>query len=110
MRRGSESEDESVHRTPHVAAVAEDRRNERFGDLTPERRLEQFRAEVEKLSQVIGGSSRDRELTFGRRDRCGSRKARSTRNGALACTAQAGDMADFPVRQPLIDVFRTKSS
>ncbi|KAH7951840.1 hypothetical protein HPB52_013823 [Rhipicephalus sanguineus] len=70
MRRGSGSEDESVQGNPQGVVAPESRGNERFGDLTPERRLEELRAEMEKLSQVISGSARDSELASGRQDRC----------------------------------------
>ncbi|KAH7962727.1 hypothetical protein HPB52_017682 [Rhipicephalus sanguineus] len=70
MRRGSGSEDESVQGNPQVVVAPESQRNERFGELTPERRLEELRAEMEKLSQVIGGGARDSELASGRQDRC----------------------------------------
>ncbi|KAH7952051.1 hypothetical protein HPB52_017559 [Rhipicephalus sanguineus] len=73
MRRGSGSEDESVQGNPQVVVAPESQGNERFGELTPERRLEELRAEMEKLSQVISGSARDSELGSGRQDRCGSR-------------------------------------
>ncbi|KAH7951593.1 hypothetical protein HPB52_010525 [Rhipicephalus sanguineus] len=70
MRRGSGSEDESCQGNPQVVVAPESQRNERFGELTPERRLEELRAEMEKLSQVISGSARDSELASGRQDRC----------------------------------------
>ncbi|KAH7972975.1 hypothetical protein HPB52_019807 [Rhipicephalus sanguineus] len=71
MRRGSGSEDEGVQGNPQVVVAPESQRNEHFGELTPERRLEELRAEMEKLSQVISGSARDSELASGRQDRCG---------------------------------------
>ncbi|KAH7985996.1 hypothetical protein HPB52_025273 [Rhipicephalus sanguineus] len=71
MRRGSGSEDEGVQGNPQVVVAPEGQGNERFGELTPERRLEELRAEMEKLSQVISGSARDSELASGRQDRCG---------------------------------------
>ncbi|KAH7962735.1 hypothetical protein HPB52_017724 [Rhipicephalus sanguineus] len=71
MRRGSGSEDESVQGNPQGVVAPGSQRNERFGDLTPERRLEELRAEMEKLSRVISGSARDSELAYGRQDRCG---------------------------------------
>ncbi|KAH7986608.1 hypothetical protein HPB52_024842 [Rhipicephalus sanguineus] len=71
MRRGSGSEDEGVQGNPQVVVAPESQRIERFGELTPERRLEELRAEMEKLSQVISGSARDSELASGRQDRCG---------------------------------------
>ncbi|KAH7951288.1 hypothetical protein HPB52_007628 [Rhipicephalus sanguineus] len=61
MRRGSGSEDESVQGNPVVVAP-ESQGNERFGDLTPERRLEELRAEMEKLSQVISGKVQKLEI------------------------------------------------
>ncbi|KAH7951720.1 hypothetical protein HPB52_011756 [Rhipicephalus sanguineus] len=70
MRRGSGSEDEGVQGNPQVVVAPESQGNERFGELTPERRLEELRAEMEKLSQVISGSARDSELASGRQDRC----------------------------------------
>ncbi|KAH7971796.1 hypothetical protein HPB52_002795 [Rhipicephalus sanguineus] len=73
MRRGSMSEDDSVHGSAQVVAP-ESRRNERFGDLKPERRLVEFRAEMETLSQGTGGSARDSEHTFSRRDQCGEQR------------------------------------
>ncbi|KAH7939222.1 hypothetical protein HPB52_008937 [Rhipicephalus sanguineus] len=57
MRRGSGLEDESVQGNPQVVVAPESQRNERFGELTPERRLEELRAEMEKLSQVISGGA-----------------------------------------------------
>ncbi|KAH7983493.1 hypothetical protein HPB52_012345 [Rhipicephalus sanguineus] len=61
----------AMRRNPQVVVAPEGQGNERFGDLTPERRLEELRAEVEKLSQVIGGGARDSELASVRQDRCG---------------------------------------
>ncbi|KAH7947891.1 hypothetical protein HPB52_016527 [Rhipicephalus sanguineus] len=80
MRRGSGSEDEGVQGNPQVVVAPESQRNERFGELTPERRLEELRAEMEKLSQVISGSARDSELASGRQDRCGELRRYSKRN------------------------------
>ncbi|KAH7931787.1 hypothetical protein HPB52_025315 [Rhipicephalus sanguineus] len=72
MRRGSGSEDEGVQGNPQVVCRAgRDRENERFGELTPERRLEGCGLRWKKLLQVISGSARDSELAYGRQDRCG---------------------------------------
>ncbi|KAH7951978.1 hypothetical protein HPB52_016302 [Rhipicephalus sanguineus] len=75
MRRGSGSEDESAQGNTQGVVAPESQRNERFGELTPERRLEELQAEMEKLSQVISGSARDSELASGRQDRCAATEA-----------------------------------
>ncbi|KAH7955553.1 hypothetical protein HPB52_001249 [Rhipicephalus sanguineus] len=70
MRRGSGSEDEGVQGNPQVVVAPESQRNEHSGELTPERRLEELRAEMERLAQMMGRSSRRSEPEFGRRDPC----------------------------------------
>ncbi|KAH7951721.1 hypothetical protein HPB52_011757 [Rhipicephalus sanguineus] len=88
MRRGSGSEDEGVQ--GNLVVAPESQGNERFGELTPERRLEELRAEMEKLSQVISGSARDSELASGRQDRCAATEAclsQRAENGAETSVA-----------------------
>ncbi|KAH7969357.1 hypothetical protein HPB52_017065 [Rhipicephalus sanguineus] len=105
MRRGSWSEDESVQGNPQVVVAPESQGNERFGELTPERRLEELRAEMEKLSQVISGSARDSELAYGRQDRCEKAWKSLKEECASERTSKSAEQIDYtqltPVSGPL---------
>ncbi|KAH6931485.1 hypothetical protein HPB50_024677 [Hyalomma asiaticum] len=47
------SGDESGTASPEGAGAREGQRPERFGDLTPERRLQELQLEIERLSQMM---------------------------------------------------------
>ncbi|KAH6924682.1 hypothetical protein HPB50_021823 [Hyalomma asiaticum] len=64
------SGDESGTASPEGAGAREGQRPERFGDLTPERRLQELQLEMERLSQMMSDSSRRSMPEFGRRDPC----------------------------------------
>nr|XP_037272753.1 uncharacterized protein LOC119164637 [Rhipicephalus microplus] len=65
-----ESGDESDVGNPGEGSARESQKDDRFGNLTPERRLQELRLEMERLSQMMGGSSRWSGPEFGRRDPC----------------------------------------
>lgn len=65
-----ESGDESGASNPEEGSAQESQREDRFGNLTPERRLQELRFEMERLSQMMSGSSRGSEPAVGRRDPC----------------------------------------
>lgn len=65
-----ESGDESDVGNPGEGSARESQKDEQFGNLTPERRLQELRLEMERLSQMMGGSSRWSGPEFGRRDPC----------------------------------------
>ncbi|KAH6947381.1 hypothetical protein HPB50_018536 [Hyalomma asiaticum] len=64
------SGDESGTASPEGAGAREGQRPERFGDLTPERRLQELQLEMERLSQMMSDSSQRSTPEFGRRDPC----------------------------------------
>nr|XP_037270744.1 serine/arginine-rich splicing factor 4-like [Rhipicephalus microplus] len=53
-----ELKDESDVGNPGEGSARESQKDDRFGNLTPERRLQELRLEMERLSQMMGGSSR----------------------------------------------------
>ncbi|KAH6947327.1 hypothetical protein HPB50_018421 [Hyalomma asiaticum] len=65
------SGDESGAASPEGAGAREGQRPERFGDLTPERRLQELQLEMERLSRMMSQSSLRNVSEFGRRDSCG---------------------------------------
>ncbi|KAH6930633.1 hypothetical protein HPB50_015673 [Hyalomma asiaticum] len=65
------SGDESGTASPEGAGAREGERPERFGELTPERRLQELQLEMERLSQMMSESSLRNVPEFGRRDSCG---------------------------------------
>ncbi|KAH6928171.1 hypothetical protein HPB50_012361 [Hyalomma asiaticum] len=64
------SGDESGATNGEGASAQEGQSDGQFGGLTPERRLQELRAEMERLSQMISGSSQRSMPEFGRRDLC----------------------------------------
>ncbi|KAH6924750.1 hypothetical protein HPB50_023785 [Hyalomma asiaticum] len=64
------SGDDSGTASPEGAGAREGQRPERFGDLTPERRLQELQLEMERLSQMMSDSSRRSMPEFGRRNPC----------------------------------------
>ncbi|KAH6919969.1 hypothetical protein HPB50_029043 [Hyalomma asiaticum] len=62
------SGDESGTASPEGAGARQGQRPERFGDLTPERRLQELQLEMERLSQMMSDSSQRSTPEFGRRD------------------------------------------
>ncbi|KAH6924322.1 hypothetical protein HPB50_015581 [Hyalomma asiaticum] len=64
------SGDESGATNGEGASAQEGQSDGQFGGLTPERRLQELQAEMERLSQVISGSSHRSMPEFGRRDPC----------------------------------------
>ncbi|KAH7952241.1 hypothetical protein HPB52_020496 [Rhipicephalus sanguineus] len=65
-----ESRDESGASNPEEGSAQESQREDHFGNLTRERRLQELRFEMERLSQMMSGSSRGSEPAVGRRDPC----------------------------------------
>ncbi|KAH6948632.1 hypothetical protein HPB50_025411 [Hyalomma asiaticum] len=61
------SGDESGTASPEGTGAREGQRPERFGDLTPECRLQELQLEMERLSQIMSDSSRRSMPEFGRR-------------------------------------------
>ncbi|KAH6920263.1 hypothetical protein HPB50_028750 [Hyalomma asiaticum] len=64
------SGDESGATNREGASAQEGQSDGQFGGLTPERRLQELQAEMERLSQMISGSSQRSMPEFGRRDPC----------------------------------------
>ncbi|KAH6943940.1 hypothetical protein HPB50_000785 [Hyalomma asiaticum] len=64
------SGDESGATNGEGASAQEGQSDGQFGGLTPERRLQELQAEMERLSQMISGSSQRSMPEFGRRDPC----------------------------------------
>ncbi|KAH6947541.1 hypothetical protein HPB50_019686 [Hyalomma asiaticum] len=64
------SGDESGATNGEGASAREDQSDAPFGGLTPERRLQELRVEMERLSQMMSGSSQRSMPEFGRRDPC----------------------------------------
>ncbi|KAH6948225.1 hypothetical protein HPB50_023204 [Hyalomma asiaticum] len=68
MRRNSGDESGATNR--EGASAQEGQSGGPFGGLTPERRLQELRVEMERLSQMMSDSSRRSMPEFGRRDPC----------------------------------------
>ncbi|KAH6941593.1 hypothetical protein HPB50_020486 [Hyalomma asiaticum] len=64
------SRDESGATNPEGATAQDGQRDGRFGDLTPERILQELQVEMERLSQVMSWSSQRSMPEFGRRNSC----------------------------------------
>ncbi|KAH6922381.1 hypothetical protein HPB50_013421 [Hyalomma asiaticum] len=64
------SGDESGVTNGGGASAQEGQSDGPFGGLTPERRLQELRVEMERLSQMMSGSSQRSMPEFGRRDPC----------------------------------------
>ncbi|KAH6928837.1 hypothetical protein HPB50_020134 [Hyalomma asiaticum] len=64
------SGDESGATNGEGASAQEGQSDGQFGGLTPERRLQELQAEMERLLQMISGSSQRSMPEFGRRDPC----------------------------------------
>ncbi|KAH6921170.1 hypothetical protein HPB50_027840 [Hyalomma asiaticum] len=60
------SRDGSGATNPDAASARDGQRDGRFGDLTPERRLQELRDEMERLSQMMSGSSQTSMPEFSR--------------------------------------------